>query len=70
MACSNLKTAVPATVLSISVADEVLVVALITLDLDSPSTKAISHTEIFVFTISQRVTLWLHVSSGRVFTIK
>lgn len=70
MACSNLKTAVPDTVLSISVADEVLVVAPITLDLDSPSTKAISHMEIFVFTISKRVTLWLHVSSGKVFTIK
>lgn len=51
---------VACTLLNISVADEVLVVASITLALDSTGTEGISHIEIFVFTTNNRFTSQSH----------
>lgn len=58
MACSNHR--VHATVLNISVADEGLEVASITLACDSTGTKASSYIEIFVFTTSNGLTSQSH----------
>lgn len=60
VACSSWKTRVQATLLNISVADEVLVVASIILALDSTGTEGISHIEIFVFTTNNRLTSQSH----------